>query len=84
MRRRVSIPEGVPLAEVTEEAMRVTGRLASLDGVVGAAVAVDPRHWEVVHFSLWAHDSPKAAGEVYRVLHLSAPERDGLRRGRQW
>ncbi|MCX4555832.1 DUF4865 family protein [Streptomyces phaeochromogenes] len=84
VRRRVSIPEGVPLAEVTEEAMRVTGRLASLDGVVGAAVAVDPRHWEVVHFSLWAHDSPKAAGEVYRVLHLSAPERDRLRRGRQW
>jgi hypothetical protein len=22
--------------------------------------------------------------EVYRVLHLSAPERDRLRRGRQW
>ncbi|MGP4048149.1 DUF4865 family protein [Streptomyces sp. 2A115] len=84
VRRRVSVPEGVPLAEVTQEAVREAGRLAALDGAVCAAVAVDPRHWELVHFSLWAHDTPKAAGEVYRVLHLSAPGRDRLARGRQW
>ncbi|MFD6286975.1 DUF4865 family protein [Streptomyces sp. NPDC060205] len=84
VRRRVSVPEGVPLAEVAREAVLEAGRLAALDGVVGAAAAVDPRHWEVVHFSLWAHDTPKAEGETYRVLHLSAPGRDRLRRGRQW
>ncbi|MFC8198754.1 DUF4865 family protein [Streptomyces sp. NPDC057298] len=84
VRRRASIPEGVPLAEVAREALRETQRLAALDGVVGAAAAVDPRHWEVVHFSLWAHDQPEATGETYRVLHLSAPGRDRLRRGRHW
>jgi hypothetical protein len=84
VRRRVSIPEGAPLTEMTEEAVQETRRLAALDGAVGAAVAVDPRHWELVYFSLWAHDAPKATGEVYRVLHLSAPERDRLPRGRQW
>ncbi|MGN9817611.1 DUF4865 family protein [Streptomyces sp. SD11] len=84
VRRRVGVPDGGPLTEVAREAVQETARLAALDGVVGAAVAVDPRHWEVVHFSLWAHDKPDADGERYRVLHLSAPGRDRLRRGRQW
>ncbi|MGC5567326.1 DUF4865 family protein [Streptomyces sp. FR-108] len=84
VRRRVSVPEGVPLTEVAREAVLEAGRLAALDGVVGAAALVDPRHWEVVHFSLWAHDLPKTDGERYRVLHLSAPGRERLRRGRHW
>ncbi|MFH8467772.1 DUF4865 family protein [Streptomyces sp. NPDC017991] len=84
VRRRVRVPEGVPPTEVAREAVRETRRLAALDGAVGAAAAVDPRHWEVAHFSLWAHDPPEADGETYRVLHLSAPGRDRLRRGRHW
>ncbi|MFE4993663.1 DUF4865 family protein [Streptomyces mirabilis] len=84
VRRRQPVPEGVDLAEVMADAAAETERLASLDGAVCAAAAVDPRHWELVHFSLWDHDTPKAPGEVFQVLHLSAPGRDRLPRGRQW
>ncbi|MEW2163649.1 DUF4865 family protein [Streptomyces sp. NPDC007084] len=84
VRRRQPVPEGVELTEAMEEAVRETKRLASLDGVVGAAAAVDARHWEIVHFSLWSGSSPKASGEVFQVLHLSEPERGSLPRGRQW
>jgi hypothetical protein len=45
---------------------------------------VDTSRWELVHFSLWDGDTPKADGDVYEVLHLSAPGRDRLPRGRQW
>jgi hypothetical protein len=84
VRRRQAVAEGVELSEAMEEAAREAGRLASLDGAVCAGAAVDPRHWEVVHFSLWEHGSPKAPGDVFQVLHVSEPERDSLPRGRQW
>lgn len=84
MRARQSVPEGVRLSEVTAEAVRETERLASLDGAVCATAVVDPRHWELVHFSLWDHDAPKAPGEVFQVLYVNTPERDRLPRGRQW
>ncbi|MFE2566428.1 DUF4865 family protein [Streptomyces mirabilis] len=84
VRLRQPVPEGVDLAEVMADAAAETERLVSLDGAVCAAAAVDPRHWELVHFSLWDHDTPKAPGEVFQVLHLSAPGRDRLPRGRQW
>ncbi|MET7700671.1 DUF4865 family protein [Streptomyces sp. NPDC005485] len=84
LRHRQRVPEGVELSEAMEEAAREAKRLAGLDGAVCAAAAVDPRHWEVVHFSLWTHEAPKEPGEVFRVLHMSAPERDRLPRGRQW
>jgi hypothetical protein len=84
VRHRRPVPEGARLAEVTREAVEEAGRLAALDGAVGAAAAIDPSRWELVHFSLWAHDAPKAEGDVFRVLHLSTPGRDLLPRGRQW
>ncbi len=67
-----------------EDAAREAGRLAAEDGAVLAAAAVDPYRWELVHFSLWEHDAPKAGGDVFQVLHVSAPGRDRLPRGRQW
>ena len=84
LRHRQPVPEGVELSEAMEEATHEAKRLAGLDGAVCAAAAVDPRHWELVHFSLWDHEAPKEAGEVFQVLHMSAPERDRLPRGRQW
>ncbi|OSZ56817.1 DUF4865 domain-containing protein, partial [Streptomyces pharetrae CZA14] len=57
------------------------------DGAVCAAAAVDTGRWELVLFSLWAQETqraPGADGEVFRVLHLSAPGRARLPRGRQW
>ncbi|WP_326725024.1 DUF4865 family protein [Streptomyces sp. NBC_00243] len=84
VRGRQSVPEGVRLSEVMAGAVREAERLASLDGAVCAAAVVDPRHWELVHFSLWDHDAPKAPGEVFQVLYVNTPERDRLPRGRQW
>lgn len=82
VRRKQRIPQPAPLAPVIEEAVRETRRLARLDGVV--CLAVDPRHWELLYFTLWEYETPEATGERYEVLHLSAPQRDGLPRGRRW
>lgn len=84
LRRSQPVPDGVELAEVTAEAVGETERLAGEDGAVCAAAVVDTARWELVHFSLWTHESPKADGEVYEVLHMSAPARGLLPRGRQW
>ncbi|MEV5431684.1 DUF4865 family protein [Streptomyces sp. NPDC052701] len=84
VRRRQPVPDGTRPAEVAQDAVREAGRLAGEDGAVFAAVAVDTGRWELVHFSLWEHDAPGADGDVFQVLHLSAPGRDRLPRGRQW
>ncbi|MBX7550870.1 DUF4865 family protein [Streptomyces sp. NPDC048665] len=84
VRRRQPLAEGVELAGTVEDAVAEAERLATEDGAVLAAAAVDTRAWELVHFSLWEHDAPKAEGDVFQVLHLSAPGRDRLPRGRQW
>jgi hypothetical protein len=84
VRRRQPVPVSGALAEVAEDAVREARRLAAADGALLAAAAVDTSRWELVHFSLWEHDSPKADGDVFEVLHLSAPGRDGLPRGRRW
>jgi Domain of unknown function (DUF4865) len=78
------VPEGVEPAEVMADAVGETERLAGEDGAVCAAAAVDTARWELVHFSLWTHESPNADGERFEVLHVSAPGREQLGRGRQW
>ncbi|CAL9360355.1 DUF4865 family protein [Streptomyces sp. R1] len=83
--RRRPVPDGVPLSEVAAGAVRETGRLAAVDGALLAAAVVDTGRWELAHFSLHAGEAPDGAvGEVFRVLHLSAPGRGLLPRGRQW
>ncbi|MFI6012720.1 DUF4865 family protein [Streptomyces sp. NPDC051243] len=84
VRRRQAVPEGVELAAFMADTIEETERLAARDGAVLAAAAVDTGTWELVHFSLWDHGTPKAEGDVYQVLHLSAPGRGALPRGRQW
>ena len=42
-----------------------------LPGVHCSALAVDPRHWQLVHFTLWRDSSPPMAGTRHQVLHLS-------------
>ncbi|MFI0169384.1 DUF4865 family protein [Streptomyces sp. NPDC017082] len=88
VRRRQPVPDGVELASFMADAVEETGQLAA-DGAVLAAAAVDTHAWELVHFSLWEqglweHDAPKADGDLFEVLHLSAPGRDRLAHGRQW
>ncbi|MFE3035161.1 DUF4865 family protein [Streptomyces canus] len=84
VRRRQQVPKGEELAELMADAVGETERLAGEDGAVCAAAAVDTARWELVHFSLWTHESPKADGELFEVLHVSAPGRGRLGRGRQW
>jgi hypothetical protein len=84
VRERRPVPEGAVAGEVAGEAAREAARLAARDGAVCAAAAVDTARWELVLFSLWAEDPPEADGDVFQVLHLSAPERGLLPRGRQW
>ncbi|GGY43472.1 DUF4865 family protein [Streptomyces djakartensis] len=84
VRRCQPVPDTGVLAETVQDAVRETRRLAAEDGVLLAAAAVDTRRWELVHFSLWEHDTPRADGDLFEVLHLSAPGLDRLPRGRQW
>ncbi|MFH8805373.1 DUF4865 family protein [Streptomyces sp. NPDC017936] len=87
VRCRRPVPDGVVYAEAMREAVEEAGRLAREDGAVLAAAAVDTSRWETVHFSLWEHGEPgavKADGELFQVLHVSAPGRAGLPGGRQW
>ncbi|MFE2579806.1 DUF4865 family protein [Streptomyces sp. NPDC059378] len=84
VRDRRPLPDGVELSALMGRAVDEVGRLARKDGAVLAAAAVDTSRWESVHFSLWEHDTPETDGEVFEVLHLSAPGRDTLPRGRQW
>ncbi|WP_153815129.1 DUF4865 family protein [Streptomyces sp. SUK 48] len=84
VRRRQPVPEGVDLPSLMEEAAGAAAELAAEDGAVLAATAADPHRWELVHFSLWEHDTPKTEGDLFRVLHLSAPGRDRLPHGRHW
>ncbi|GJF21673.1 MULTISPECIES: DUF4865 family protein [Streptomyces] len=85
VRSRGPVPDGAALTGVAEEAVRENARLAALDGAVLSAAVVDTSRWELVHFTLFADDAPDGAeGDVFEVLHVSAPGRDRLPRGRQW
>ncbi|MES4889728.1 DUF4865 family protein [Streptomyces sp. NPDC096012] len=84
VRQREPLPDGIELSALMEDAAGDTERLAGADGAVLAAAAVDTHCWELVRFSLWEDDAPEAAGDVFEVLHLSAPGRERIPRGRQW
>ncbi|MEU2250805.1 DUF4865 family protein [Streptomyces sp. NPDC019224] len=83
-RHRSPVPSSVAPADAVEAALEESRRLAEAPGVVATALAADPRHWELLRFTLWDHPAPKAPGERYQVLHLSSPEQGRLGEGRQW
>ncbi|GGT51176.1 DUF4865 family protein [Streptomyces purpureus] len=83
-RRRERLAPGEAPVDAVERALAEHARVTGLDSVAAAAVAIDPRRWELVHFTLWAGAAPDAAGEVFQVLHVSDPHRGALPRGRQW
>ncbi|MFD7320480.1 DUF4865 family protein [Streptomyces sp. NPDC059875] len=91
-RRRLPVPMDIAPARAVAEARARHADEAREDGVVASALAIDPRHWELLHFTLWAEgaevgsgggsgggsNAGYGSGERFRVLHLSAPERAGL------
>ncbi|MFE1176743.1 DUF4865 family protein [Streptomyces sp. NPDC058773] len=83
-RRTAPLTEDADAAALTERAVAGHEELATTDGVHTTALALDPRRWELVHFTLWADDAPRSAGDRYRVLHLSAPGTGRLGTGRLW
>ncbi|MBT2212143.1 DUF4865 family protein [Actinomadura sp. NEAU-AAG7] len=92
-RRLTSIPSdpdldgtGLGLSELIEWEAGQLRRLSGHDGIHTAALAVDPRHWQLVRFVVWADSSApdEEATEHYEVLHLSAPGLRNLPEGRSW
>ncbi|MBY8880628.1 DUF4865 family protein [Actinacidiphila acidipaludis] len=77
-------PADDPATVIETEVEALTERTAA-PGVHSAALAVDPRHWELVRFTLWQDAAPpEEHTDRYRVLHLSRPELGSLTAGRQW
>ncbi|MFF0752494.1 DUF4865 family protein [Streptomyces sp. NPDC004267] len=84
-RRRGPVPERLSPAEAMERVLERHAVEAKADGVVARAVAVDPRHWELLTFTLWADEgAAEPNADRFQVLHLSAPGRSGIAPGRQW
>lgn len=83
-RRRAPVPASAAPADAVDAALEKSSRLAKAPGAVATALAVDPRRWELVHFTLWDHPAPMEPGERFEVLHLSQPGRGDLGQGRQW
>ncbi|MET9950012.1 DUF4865 family protein [Streptomyces sp. NPDC006339] len=83
-RHRRPLPEGTAPGDAVADALARHARQAAADGVVASALAVDPRHWELLSLTLWADAEPAGEGERFQVLHLSAPGRAGLGPGRLW
>ncbi|UNZ21148.1 DUF4865 family protein [Streptomyces sp. 891-h] len=92
-RRLTSIPSdadpegtGLGLSVRIEQEVEQLQRLSSHESVHTAALAVDPHHWQLLRFVLWADSSApdKEATERYEVLHLSAPGLGDLPEGRNW
>ena len=90
---RVAVRRRQPVAGGRRELAEVDGgrgargsqRLAGEDGAVLAAAAVDSAPLGAgALLALGPRRRPKAEGEVFEVLHLSAPERERLPRGRHW
>ncbi|TWP52141.1 DUF4865 family protein [Lentzea tibetensis] len=60
-------PDDDPITAVAEATEEFEQRA---DGVHSTVLAVDPRNWEIVHFTLWAENTGEPGWEV---LHLSQP-----------
>ncbi|RCG21356.1 DUF4865 family protein [Streptomyces diacarni] len=77
---------GLGLSALIEHETEQLQRLCGHEGVHTAALAVDPHHWQLLRFVLWADSSApdEEATERYEVLHLSAPGLGDLPEGRGW
>jgi hypothetical protein len=84
-RRTWPVEPGAEPAAVIGAALAELPSLAARPGTHSVALAVDPRHWELVRFTLRERTAPPAPGEDrYEVLHLSAPELNDIGTEQQW
>ena len=67
-----ALPGGVDPAEAVPQALAAMDRRARTPGVYRTVLALDPRRWELTHFTLWTGAvPPDQPGDRYQVLHLS-------------
>lgn len=83
-RRTERIPTDADPAAAVEAAVGELAQVAAGPEVHSTALAVDPRRWELVRFTLWRRTAPEPAGTRYAVLHLSTPQLDDIETGRHW
>ncbi|ATL81007.1 DUF4865 family protein [Streptomyces malaysiensis subsp. malaysiensis] len=84
-RHATPVPVTADPAAAVEDALARLAERTRKDGVHTTALGIDPRGWELIHFTLWEGSAPPSEpGDRYQVLHLSTPDLDGLPRGRQW
>ncbi|MFB9928844.1 DUF4865 family protein [Amycolatopsis halotolerans] len=61
-----------------ERELAELAQLSHNPAVHTTALAIDPRRWEAVRFTLWTTAPTEDADVCYRVLHLSQPNLDQL------
>jgi hypothetical protein len=80
-----AIPREADLVAEVDDALAAVTKRSTTDGVVATALAIDPRHWELVHFTVWDRPVPASAeGTRYTVLHTSAPHLHEVDGGPSW
>jgi hypothetical protein len=74
----------VPPEDPAAAVQLAVDRLQVEPGVHSTALAVDPRTWEFVRFTLWSAGAGPDGTARYQVLYLNTPELAELRPDRQW
>ncbi len=67
------VPVDADPTSLVAEAEADLQRRARQPGIHTIALAVDPRSWELVRFTLWTDPAAAEDAPFYQVLHLSAP-----------
>jgi hypothetical protein len=75
-----ALPADADPAGLVAEAVADLRRRARQTGLHTTALAVDPRSWELVRFTLWTDPAAATDAPPYQVLHLSAPHLDEITR----
>ncbi|OLB81457.1 MAG: DUF4865 domain-containing protein [Actinobacteria bacterium 13_2_20CM_2_71_6] len=75
---------GADPASVIDHGLAEMHGRARMPQAHSTALAIDPRRWELVHFTLWADPPPEPEGLSYQVLHLCSPHLDDIPAGRHW
>ncbi|MDT0452218.1 DUF4865 family protein [Streptomyces hesseae] len=81
------MPAGADPATVVADALGELDELAGRAGAHTTALAFDPRHWQLLRFTLWEHSVPPGEderAERYEVLRLSDPHLPEIPEGRHW
>jgi hypothetical protein len=83
-KRTWRLPADADPAEAIGQALDDLERLRHDPELHSTSLAIDPRNWELVRFSLWRTAPATDDAVLFQVLHLSRPELEDLSEGRHW